>query len=554
MLLMDEPSVVITGRFDPELLAVEHANFVRAQSQRIWKLVRTGLQTELAPPQQACTLLAQAIGALEQWIQQRAKKYSQARWLWMLRRTPAFVFEGSLSTTLGYDKLLAEVLTGHCAPRPGTMRLVRGQILYDLDAKILDDLTSLCLATRTLSDLHRTYRWAAKGAEVEFSPHTLPCQQCSEELRDSVQIYDHRHEAKTTITSRLGTGSVVAGPLRLKETDDLLGVNLIQPQFLEWPGVLLGRAAGNTTDECSVLTRYLPFSLNSRDVLALGAVESRQIGSLILLLRAAWLQVFTHVAKLQPIVTLGYMVFEQHDLARVIEEAQHDIEARLVGGLRSADEVIKDLSEMHGQLWPLLAGPVLRREGSIIWVDLASATRRFLDLEGPANGGENANARSKMFELAVQSRIDDSEWKPSTERASLRGKTLRIRGKSITDIDALGELQDTLILVSCKSIAYRSELDAGTHRFVRNAASTVENAVLDWRSKVKYLRDNPRGDNFDFTGFKTIHGVVCTPDPVWVPIGDATEWHEFGVRAACSIAELSHRLVGGGTFGFFEDD
>lgn len=545
MLVMDEPSKVITGRFEPELLEVDFTNFLQAQSQRIWKLVRSELLADRrASPEQACSLLARAIEVLEQWIQTRAKKHSQARWLWMLRRTPAFVFEGSLSTTFGYNKLLAEVLTGSCPQRPGTMKLVRGQILYDLDSKVLDDLALVCVATRVLSSLHRTYRWAAKGAVVEFSPHALPREHCSSELRESVQIYDRRHEVQQAPSSRLGTGTAITHPLKLNEADDLLGACLIQPQFLEWPGVLLGDAAENSPEPCSVLTRYLPYSLSSRDALALGAEKSPSMLALILLLRAAWLQIYTHVAKIHPVLTTGYMLFDEGALVKLLDDALDDVAVSFGSGVRNAQDILVDLSEMHGQSWPLLAGPILRREGKAFWVDLASATRRFLDLDIPVDGGAIANVRSEMFELAVQNRIDDSAWNPSPALRSLRGKTLRLNGTSITDIDALGTIEETLILVSCKSIAYRSELDAGTHRFVRNAATTVENAVSDWQSKVALLRSNPKGDNFDFTAFKTIHGLVCTPDPVWVPLGDATAMHEFGVRAACSIFELTQRLRG----------
>lgn len=137
-----------------------------------------------------------------------------------------------------------------------------------------------------------------------------------------------------------------------------------------------------------------------------------------------------------------------------------------------ARSVLEALREIRGKPWPLLAGPVVRQEGATICVDLAMATRAFLDLSAPIDGGEAANRRARVFELAVQRAVDKSNWRASDDVRSLRGKTLRAAGQKLTDIDALGEQGGTLLLISCKSIIYRPELDAGTHQCVRNAAET----------------------------------------------------------------------------------
>ena len=149
-----------------------------------------------------------------------------------------------------------------------------------------------------------------------------------------------------------------------------------------------------------------------------------------------------------------------------------------------------------------------------------------------------ANARADHFEDTVQRVIDASKWRPEEKIRGLRRKELRIGGKSISDIDALGTRGKSIILVSCKSLVYSSEYDIGDYRTVRNAASTVVDAVSRWQGIIDNIKANPVGDNFDFSGFDDFVSVVCTPYPAYVPLGLATQELRPGLRAAVSEEEL----------------
>ena len=68
-----------------------------------------------------------------------------------------------------------------------------------------------------------------------------------------------------------------------------------------------------------------------------------------------------------------------------------------------------------------------------------------------------------------------------------------------------------------------------------------------WRHGTKvcsFLRDHRIGDNYDFSVYQEIIGVVCTPVVVYVPLGLATADIAEGLFAAVSISELRIWLDG----------
>ncbi|WP_447650422.1 hypothetical protein [Pseudomonas abietaniphila] len=126
----------------------------------------------------------------------------------------------------------------------------------------------------------------------------------------------------------------------------------------------------------------------------------------------------------------------------------------------------------------------------------------------------------------------------------MRQRTLRVRGQSLTDIDAIGSYEDALLIVSCKSIPYTREYDQGTHKAIRNAAATVDQGVNFWSDIVNQLTASPTGDNFDFSSYKRIIGVLCTPFAVYTRDAKALSMTAGDLRWASSLDELVSFLEG----------
>jgi hypothetical protein len=277
-------------------------------------------------------------------------------------------------------------------------------------------------------------------------------------------------------------------------------------------------------------------------------VIGAEAASLIHLLACSMSLVLRHPTGFYSVLRNGYLIGKREScftlLRELFDEVPSIFRKILQGsGQRSADDVISTLTKMKGNTWPLMAGPIFRYEGDSICVDLASATNRLeASLEFPRIQGELANARAEHFENAVQEIIDDSRWRPRREIRAMRGRTLSAQGQKISNIDAIGELETSVLLVSCKSLVYSAEYDVGEYKAIRNAASVVCKGIEDWEEIVGKIRNNRVGDNFDFSQFKTILGVVVTPMEVFVGVEAADQFAAPGLRLASSAQELARWL------------
>lgn len=214
-----------------------------------------------------------------------------------------------------------------------------------------------------------------------------------------------------------------------------------------------------------------------------------------------------HIVQAGYIATTKKMFIE--GFSTVYKGAEESVHAT-VPDLRipeSGEALFQILTQMRSSLWPLLPGPILRTCGDIAYLDLASATVRLNHaFQFPRGSGIEANARAEHFEHSVQAAVDSSRWSSAALRP-MKGRTLRRSGKFITDLDAIGARDRKLLLISCKSILY-AEYDEADYRIIRNAAALVSDAVAKWALTCAFLKENPIGDNYDFSEYDAIIGIV----------------------------------------------
>jgi hypothetical protein len=526
--------------------AVSYLRYARSHSQRIWKALRNDLpkRPAIVCEEEACRHLIAAMHITEAWARRLAARHSSLHWLWMLRRLPASVFTGTYVSTHGYDSRLAEVLTGLAPSRPGTVLCERERISYKLTQPLVDDLRQLCNATIYLSDLHVAYRLASKGAPIEFLPEFPPRAHASPELLAAVQLYDSRSATAARVPNSLGVGGTDPLACTLAGRGELFGIIPIKPFPITLPVDMFGVLESLVpTQEVTLHARFWPYSFSGEAHHRLSAIETRRQAAILILLHSAWLQTHRHVSQFHSVLTHGYLLVGPTTLASWIQEAMKELpeylrERARALALTSSAEVLRTVCAIEGRAWPLLSGPLIRSDGEVVCVDLAAATASFIAIEAPSTNGSPANNRALEFEQAVQAVVDATQWKPPQGMRSLRGRTLKLNGRKITDIDAIASIQNQLLLISCKSVVYRDSHDAGEFTAIRSASRTVLGAVEAWQSKLEVFREHRRGDNYDFRGFDDIHGVVCTPNVVYVPQGHATEEVLPGLRIASSVSEL----------------
>jgi hypothetical protein len=509
--------------------------------------VPESLYRQACDPIEAAPYLHSFRTNLEQHISSLAAGYSSVRWLWYLRRLPSTVFEGTLVTTSSYDAALAETASGMYGTGVDNLRENGERVSYDTKGLVIARILRLCVAVRWLSQTHVLLRYAGKGASFRFKrDNPLPEAQPTEEQEAAIKLYDGRAAARQMGFGRVGTA--VARLDGLVE-GGILVVPRVEPM---WAPISMPSANGSAA-EFRVFANFCPefvtfdrlTELINDPRLGGRSFIDGSVACVFALLSLAPTLLSNLKSALPTLVQRGYITVRDTILTEILSERLPSIAEELTGVLPrtpvpvEGQGFIASLEKITGSIWPLRPGPIIRRRAPYTWIDIYAATTHLdASLEFPRIEGGAANARADHFELSVQMAVDSTKWRPAERIRELRRRELRISGQAISDIDALACCANTFILISCKSVIYSSEYDAGDFKAVRSAATTVCDAVSEWNRKVGRIAANPRGDNYDFSEFSHFIPLVCTPHPVWVPIGIATDkiWHDL--RAAVSVEEL----------------
>jgi hypothetical protein len=488
---------------------------------------------------------------VEEQLIKNVAGYSKFRWLWYLRRLPRSYFEGELSTTYPYDAALAEVVSGLGGGVGDSPNLRKGFLFYPINESVVKRILKFRVGVSYLSQVHTLIRMAGKGAEFRFTKYALPEPRVEATKVEAIRLYDNRVENGGAIFGRVGT-VVTSEELDADLLNSVLVVYLTEP---DWgPATLRKVVDGDVRSvNVEVYINYVPKIVSLKQLTDLNTnprLTGRQwwtpeIGALLLLLKLGPAFFYNRENSLVNALQYGYFPMTEEIFLELVNKqiGAFSESVRVVFPditlPTNAENLLSVLESLPGSPWPLIPGPPIRRAGNYLCIDLYAATWQLNNLlEFPRIDGEHANVRAEHFELAVQDIIDSSTWSPPDELRNLRGKGLRKDGQLITDLDAIGAMGDTLLIVSCKSLIYSADYDAGDYALVRNAATTVEKAVNYWNTIKSILETNPKGDNFDFQKYRNIVSAVCTPRPVYTPIGPATEWVAPGLRAASALTEL----------------
>jgi hypothetical protein len=204
----------------------------------------------------------------------------------------------------------------------------------------------------------------------------------------------------------------------------------------------------------------------------------------------------------------------------------------------------QSIEAVVASLWPISSGNVLRRFHGNLMIDITGASHALLHRLELDRSPLIGNLRAPKFELQCQDLIDSTPWAPSPEVKALRGRPLRRGGLPATDIDAIGMMGRTLLMVSCKSVIYDRDYDQGVFQVIRNTQHRIDEAVIEWDEKVAEFRRQPTGENYDFSQFDEIIGVVCTPFVAYSNEERTLAFIKPNLRACSSVLELRDWLTG----------
>jgi hypothetical protein len=480
---------------------------------------------------------------VEQYMFELVQSHASAEWLWFLRRVPDEAFAGSLPTTFGYKAGLADVASGLSTREAGPIPLSSQAICFDINESMVRLLVRFLTGVSYLFGIHVRLRFAGKGATFKkpLGNGVIPQYYVTQEIRQAIELYDMRVARSQTSLGRVGT-EISA---KTDDTDSMMVVHrTMPPRYIDTP---IGQ------DVAFVETRFVPkfVSLDAlqrlnRDLqLGVTAMWPPEVVALATLLRGGFEILASTRSAPGNVLNVGYVIMHEelfhHSLANCWDDMSSWQQKVFPMSLpiRGTTELLRRLKALRGSFWPLQFGPVIRDYEDGICLDLNAATNSLEALlEFPAQQGRVANIRSGHFELAVQESINGSQWKPAQNLLRLRGAGLRREGREFTDIDALGARGDTLLLVSCKSVIYSKDYDAGDYRLVRNIASLALESVERWFEVIRTIQEHSSGDNYNFTEFSHVIGVVCVPHVIYVPLGACTESVATDLPSLITLEEL----------------
>ena len=232
----------------------------------------------------------------------------------------------------------------------------------------------------------------------------------------------------------------------------------------------------------------------------------------------------------------GYVQLNRRELARDLEEA-------LIGLGHDARVARHAANE-------LVASKVICCSARAdVLIDLAAASSALQDRHIRAREGSEANLWGEAFEQQLQDQIDRTPCRPSEELRRLRGKTLRhlpstpsVKGTFLTDIDAVAVIDNTLLLVDCKSYPSTDGVRLGDPAETERLRMKVEENAQAWKDKIDYLADHPQVLHATIPNGMSIEGIVIVPDVLFVHCGVATE-KVAGLYRVASVGEFHARIL-----------
>ena len=466
-----------------------------------------------------------------------ATAYDSETWLFLIRRLSPRALSHAQSGTMDYEgdstERVAENLVG----------TARGEHL-DLESTPAPTLVSMRLAklfalASMVDDLEGAVRSATKGVKYQVRRRKRPRPFDSDALRASLREFDLRSSWKSaddaerleTITSDDFEGDpAMLVAYRFK---DGLGIDQT------WKGAF--RSAEPVEETVRFTIRAFTTGDETYTVLGrhgvLASFEDPEATASLIVFGNALLRHVLDVddAAGTTLPQLGLLWIDTDVLtARVGDTLNNDAVAVWLTAngqaSLSTSEVLANVRALYTHGRRSFPGPVLQDNDGQTLVDAWGYAWHVTDglKLSPHTGGPIANLSAAQFESATQDLIDASVLAPPAKLRALRGKTLRLNGQAVTDIDAILVADKTkLFLLSCKKYLIRVDYLAGEYAAARNGTQRLDAALDEWKDRVATFQESPIGDNYDFSGYD-IEGFIVLPELIFTPRKDSRETLHFG--------------------------
>lgn len=482
--------------------------------------------------------------------------YSSQRWLWYLRRYSMVLREEGGATESDYPWILAEIASRNSGHELVAHSVTQSDFIFPINDSVLRRIARVGELAHCLCDCHYRMSLAVHGCQFAHSFDYLPTPVSTDDVYRAHDLYGERIEG-AMMGAFPGLGSTFASK---RSSPDYSAESDIRIPFLVRPHKI--------QKITFPISRFKVCSVTGSHVATTAQFywNSVPLDSLAELHGPWWPQAASNLLLLLTLVGMTFMCVSADVWAHILmngyltipRQAAINVLGRHYGALSSEFESVLGLRDLPPATEALLSdlaadSPDIRRtiygrnvlmSDDRIMIDLFGASRDCQTLVvHPKGGGDPPNVRASHFEEQVQAIVRASPWTPTNRIRQYRGRTLRSRGQAITDIDAIGERDDALLIISCKSLVLDDAYFTGSYSMNRNYADMLEHAALVWEDRVERLIRSPRGDNFDFSDYERIIGIVVPSSLPFVRLGPCTALVEPGLRRVADLRELSAWLV-----------
>lgn len=500
----------------------------------------------LIDPESAQQYFKLCLESVENGLVEMAQRFSPVQWLWYLRRFPR-IHPAEDTGFEAYSLTLATILSAK-SQRKDDSDKYDIQLNFPLNQSIFNHVLEFVAGTYNLADLHIQYGIAGREVPFRSRRKRLPEPVFTQSKRKAGQIFDARQK-----NGSYGLTGTIPSRNELAETLPMLTVDRVyQPVFVSLPYFEL---RGLETPPF-IASYYLPKQVHLEHISYLYKLTDNGNGKWLnyetlglMLLSGLLLPISASSPEHSVNIAMyGYSVHERIDFVEVYWSAFEDLVSVFKTLFPSANlpdtwvhfvALLNDIEKIDTCSHPLLPGVLLVNDGWVI-IDHANVKTR-LDkiLQFPSLSGETGQKRGFHFEDGIQSYIDSSSWTPSKEIHAMRQVHLiRDDGTQITDIDAIGESGDTLLVISCKAIIFSIGQDIGEYLALKNARIRLDAAVVKWNNVKAELTASPIGKNYDFSRYTKIIGIVCTPNVVYTENELSLAYEVDNLRKAATAPEF----------------
>jgi hypothetical protein len=510
------------------------------------------LENDVAPPEVGSggevsgevmeAYLQQVRGFLEEVLRQEAEAFSPGAWIWYLRNSPPELLTGGGKTKYFHPAAIAEAASASGTKRQDPRGAGWDALAYEISELTVKQIARFSAISHLLLFTQQRIRLNRRGAEWKMEG-PWPQKSLPEEVASALDRYDERNAAaENQFFNRSGTvlAQRLEGEVRGAPDETALSVLPIGEPGL-FPLALGSSEFGEPIYSTHAVLPVLLHRLREFNR-SIGEHWWRESAPATLTLLIALFPVVREDRDLlRELQATGLWITHPDEFGvrveRTLQRAGELAREVLLGAEvpASPEQLLEALESIRGRLWPVEAHQVVRREDESIAFDLAAASRA-LDCAFEFSSRPETSERDKDFEKAIQWAVDSSDWKPEGELAQMPGRQLKIDDQFVAEVDAVAAKRSVLVVVDGRGTAYTHAFETGERNAVKSAMNQVEKKVTAMQRRLEILRNTPKGDNYDFSGYEIL-GTVVTAVPIYTfhPDSHATE---KDLPAVVSLGEL----------------